>query len=74
MSPDERYCGACAYFQADQEWTGRERPGQCRRFAPQVAAGWPAVSEADWCGEFDPADADDGLTDGAVVTFRRRRA
>lgn len=81
MTRTYRYCGLCAFFQPDardRPDPGREQSGSCRRYCPQTAAGWPSVSEADWCGEFEPAgnvdvpfDADDGGE--ATVTHLRRR-
>ena len=59
-SRDER-CGTCRFFDADL----------CRRYPPTPAAfgaAWPAVHEADWCGEWhvrDDALGADSLEDAA---------
>lgn len=39
-------CHTCMYFVVKDGNLGR-----CRRHAPQVANGWPAVYTQDWCGD-----------------------
>ena len=48
------HCSSCRFYYSNES--------QCRRYAPpaanhasEVKAFWPAVSEDDWCGEFQPA-------------------
>ena len=47
-------CGSCMYFVPKlSEVVVRpigETLGRCRRHAPTMS-GWPAVFEADWCGD-----------------------
>lgn len=62
-------CGLCRFFVASPEMLDE---GQCRRRAPD-SVGWPAVSTADWCGEFTASDApapDD--VDAALAALTRR--
>jgi hypothetical protein len=42
----ENVCGRCDFFHDDY--------AECRRHCPSVA-GFPSVTEADWCGEFQPS-------------------
>ena len=77
MSREYRYCGTCSYWHPDNlTVVGAEATGQCRRYAPATIAGWPAVGEADWCGEFDASGmADVPFDEGpneATVEPRRR--
>lgn len=51
-------CGNCVYWQVT---TSGGDLGLCRRHPPQIdniviphTAMWPATSDLDWCGEFNP--------------------
>jgi len=39
-------CWTCIYYVPKDEQLGR-----CRRHAPTVSLGWPAVYTTDWCGD-----------------------
>lgn len=57
--PDDvpREFGNCGFFETtdSRHWNGR-----CR-FNPPGLHGWPAVTQNEWCGRFEPKDIPEGL-------------
>ena len=54
MRQDDERCERCAFFVAF-----RDGDGECHIYAPSIDNNWPherewpAVTEQDWCGEFE---------------------
>lgn len=45
-------CLECTHFSNAHPVTGEDAP-HCRRFPPSPTHGFPLVSQAYWCGEFE---------------------
>lgn len=48
---DTMRCQTCMYFVVKGPDTKHGAIGRCRRHAPTVQQGWPAVFGRDWCGD-----------------------
>jgi hypothetical protein len=45
-------CKTCIWFVPKLSTTNEDSMlGRCRRHAPKVSEGWPAVLDGDWCGD-----------------------
>jgi hypothetical protein len=64
----EQACGTCLFWRPDPDVGHEAGWGRCRRMPPTlptirddklVHVGlWPHTDERDWCGEWQPRDAD----------------
>ena len=44
-------CDNCIWFVQKGTFNGGRFLGRCRKHAPVVQLGWPAVFSTDWCGD-----------------------
>jgi hypothetical protein len=46
-------CNTCMWFveKQNQNYSGDNMKGRCRKHCPVVQEGWPVVFKTDWCGD-----------------------
>lgn len=52
---EKQICKSCRSYVVKKDTLGR-----CRRHAPVVGEGWPAVFETDWCDDFKLSEPNNG--------------